>query len=217
MDKDILHEAALEAGQTLFAKECTFVIGCAGLEQLPENEKTEVAFAGRSNVGKSSLINALTNRRDLARASATPGRTQQINYFDLSDALYLVDLPGYGYAKAPEKEVKKWNNLVFTYLKGRPTLRRVFLLIDSRHGITKKDEEVMTMMDKAAVVFQVVMTKCDKPNKTELAKNRAAVETAIKKHTAAYPEVIVTSSQKNIGMDEVRAQIAELAGCQIGG
>ena len=134
----------------------------------------------------------------------------------MADTVYLVDLPGYGYAQAPEKQVKSWNELVFTYLKGRPTLRRVFLLIDSRHGVTKKDEEVMTMLDKAPVVFQVIMTKCDKPNKTELTKNRAAVEAAIKKHTAAYPEVIVTSSQKDIGLDEVRSQIAELAGSSIG-
>ncbi len=210
------HEAQLAAGRALFAKTCTFLIGCARLDQLPAHDKVEVAFAGRSNVGKSSLINGLTRRRDLARASATPGRTQQINYFDLADTVYLVDLPGYGYAQAPEKQVKSWNELVFTYLKGRPTLRRVFLLIDSRHGVTKKDEEVMTMLDKAAVVFQVVMTKCDKPNKTELTKNRAAVEAAIKKHTAAYPEVIVTSSQKDIGLDEVRSQIAELAGSSIG-
>ena len=211
------HEAQLAAGRALFAKACTFVIGCARLDQLPAHDKVEVAFAGRSNVGKSSLINGLTRRKDLARASATPGRTQQINYFDLGESVYLVDLPGYGYAQAPEKQVKSWNELVFTYLKGRPTLRRVFLLIDSRHGVTKKDEEVMTMLDKAAVVFQVIMTKCDKPNKTELAKNKAAVDAAIKKHTAAYPEVIVTSSQKDIGLDEVRAQIAELAGCGIGG
>ena len=210
------HEAQLAAGRALFAKTCTFVIGCARLDQLPAHDKVEVAFAGRSNVGKSSLINGLTRRRDLARASATPGRTQQINYFDLADTVYLVDLPGYGYAQAPEKQVKSWNELVFTYLKGRPTLRRVFLLIDSRHGVTKKDEEVMTMLDKAAVVFQVIMTKCDKPNKTELTKNRAAVEAAIKKHTAAYPEVIVTSSQKDIGLDDVRSQIAELAGSSIG-
>ncbi len=210
------HEAQLAAGRALFAKTCTFVIGCARLDQLPAHDKVEVAFAGRSNVGKSSLINGLTRRRDLARASATPGRTQQINYFDLADTVYLVDLPGYGYAQAPEKQVKSWNALVFTYLKGRPTLRRVFLLIDSRHGVTKKDEEVMTMLDKAAVVFQVIMTKCDKPNKTELTKNRAAVEAAIKKHTAAYPEIIVTSSQKDIGLDEVRSQIAELAGSSIG-
>ena len=210
------HEAQLAAGRALFAKTCTFLIGCARLDQLPAHDKVEVAFAGRSNVGKSSLINGLTRRRDLARASATPGRTQQINYFDLADTVYLVDLPGYGYAQAPEKQVKSWNALVFTYLKGRPTLRRVFLLIDSRHGVTKKDEEVMTMLDKAAVVFQVIMTKCDKPNKTELTKNRAAVEAAIKKHTAAYPEVIVTSSQKDIGLDEVRSQIAELAGSSIG-
>ena len=210
------HEAQLAAGRALFAKTCTFVIGCARLDQLPAHDKVEVAFAGRSNVGKSRMFNGLTRRRDLARASATPGRTQQINYFDLADTVYLVDLPGYGYAQAPEKQVKSWNELVFTYLKGRPTLRRVFLLIDSRHGVTKKDEEVMTMLDKAAVVFQVIMTKCDKPNKTELTKNRAAVEAAIKKHTAAYPEVIVTSSQKDIGLDEVRSQIAELAGSSIG-
>lgn len=182
------HEAQLAAGRALFAKTCTFVIGCARLDQLPAHDKVEVAFAGRSNVGKSSLINGLTRRRDLARASATPGRTQQINYFDLADTVYLVDLPGYGYAQAPEKQVKSWNELVFTYLKGRPTLRRVFLLIDSRHGVTKKDEEVMTMLDKAAVVFQVIMTKCDKPNKTELTKNRAAVEAAIKNIRPLIPK-----------------------------
>ncbi len=210
MQDKALHDVQVEAGRLLFSKNCTFLIGCAYLEQLPAHDKVEVAFAGRSNVGKSSLINSLTHRRDLARSSATPGRTQQINFFNLNDTVYLVDLPGYGYAKAPEKQVNQWNNLVFTYLKGRPTLRRVFLLVDSRHGVTKKDEEVMTMLDKAAVVFQVVMTKSDKVNKTELAKNIRNVEMVMKKHTAAYPELIVTSSQKNIGVEEVQAQIATM-------
>lgn len=190
--------------------ECIFVIGCASLEQLPVDELLEVAFAGRSNVGKSSLINALTDHKGLARASSTPGRTQQINYFKLFDKIYLVDLPGYGFAKAPGKEVKKWNSLVFKYLKGRPSLRRVFLLIDSRHGITKKDEEVMKMLDKSAVVFQIVLTKSDKLKKEELEKIINQTKEVMKIHTACFPDLLVTSSEKKEGLDALRQQIFEM-------
>lgn len=190
--------------------ECIFVIGCASLEQLPVDELLEVAFAGRSNVGKSSLINALTEHKGLARASSTPGRTQQINYFKLFDKIYLVDLPGYGFAKAPGKEVKKWNSLVFKYLKGRPSLRRVFLLIDSRHGITKKDEEVMKMLDKSAVVFQIVLTKSDKLKKEELEKIINQTKEVMKIHTACFPDLLVTSSEKKEGLDALRQQIFEM-------
>lgn len=200
-----------QQGNALFEKEVTFVTGVAWLSQLPESDLLEVAFAGRSNVGKSSLINALTRRKDLARASATPGRTQQLNFFNLNNQFYLVDLPGYGFANAPEKNVKVWNELVFTYLKGRPELRRVFVLIDSRRGITPKDEEVMHLLDKAAVSYQLVLTKADKVKKDELEKVTSSLLNNQQKHTACHPQVIVTSSEKNIGIEELRGAIWELS------
>lgn len=200
----------IKAGDILFNKPCMFMLGVAQPEQVPPADRLEIAFAGRSNVGKSSLINALVRRKDLARASATPGRTQQLNYFNLADLIYLVDLPGYGFAYAPEKNVKLWNSLVFSYLKGRPSLRRVFLLIDCRQGITKKDLEVMKMLDKAAVSYQVVLTKVDKLKPTALEKVKTIIEEQIKEHTACYPEMLVTSSEKNLGIDTVRAAVAEL-------
>ena len=206
----IQKKKAVKQGNALFLRPCTFMLGVAWLEQLPDMQRLEIAFAGRSNVGKSSLINALFSNKSLAKASATPGRTQQLNFFDLDGVLNIVDLPGYGYAQAPEKQVKTWNNLVFTYLKGRPNLRRVYLLIDSRHGIKEKDVEVMQMLDKAAVSYQIILTKADKVKASELEKTVSGVKAIMDKHTACYPEIIVTSSEKKQGIDLVRATIWEL-------
>lgn len=198
------------AGRQLFGIPAEFVLGVAKLEQLPLTEMPEVAFAGRSNVGKSSLINALTGQKGLAKTSNTPGRTQQLNYFNIEDKLHLVDLPGYGYAQAPEKMVKQWQNLIFTYLQGRVNLKRVFLLIDSRHGVKKVDEEIMELLDKAAVTYQIILTKTDKISAKELEKVITSTQGIIAKHPAAYVELLATSSEKGIGLDDVRAEIATL-------
>lgn len=198
------------AGRQLFGIPAEFVLGVAKLEQLPLTEMPEVAFAGRSNVGKSSLINALTGQKGLAKTSNTPGRTQQLNYFNIEDKLHLVDLPGYGYAQAPEKMVKQWQNLIFTYLQGRVNLKRVFLLIDSRHGVKKVDEEIMELLDKAAVTYQIILTKTDKISAKELEKVITSTQSIIAKHPAAYVELLATSSEKGIGLDDVRAEIATL-------
>lgn len=201
---------AIEQGKVLFERPCAFMLGVAWLEQLPPADGLEIAFAGRSNVGKSSLINALFGKKDLARASATPGRTQQLNFFDLDNVMNVVDLPGYGYAQAPEKQVKTWNDLVFTYLKGRPNLRRVYVLIDSRHGIKDKDIEVMKMLDKAAVSYQIVLTKADKVKLSELEKTIALTMQKMSSFIACHPDLLVTSSEKKQGIDLVRASIWEL-------
>lgn len=198
------------AGRQLFNIPAEFVLGVAKLEQLPLTEMPEIAFAGRSNVGKSSLINALTGQKGLAKTSNTPGRTQQLNYFNIGDKIHLVDLPGYGYAQAPEKMVKQWQNLIFTYLQGRVNLKRVFVLIDSRHGVKKVDEEIMELLDKAAVTYQIVLTKTDKINAKELEKVIASTKEIITKRPAAYVELIATSSEKEFGLDDVRAEIATL-------
>jgi GTP-binding protein len=204
-------EAALyEAGRLLFAKECRFVTGAAALDHLPPAEAPEIAFAGRSNVGKSSLINALTGRNSLARASNTPGRTQQINFFDLGGRLTLVDLPGYGYAKAPKGDVEKWTLLVNDYLRGRPELRRTCVLIDSRHGLKENDLEVMTMLDRAAVPYQIVLTKGDKIKPSALTTLIAAVTADITKRPAAFPQIIATSSDSGLGIAELRAALTAL-------
>ena len=200
----------LADGENLFKTPTTFMLGVAKLEQLPLSELGEVAFAGRSNVGKSSLINAITGQRGLAKTSNTPGRTQQLNYFNVADKLLLVDLPGYGYAQAPESLVKQWQNLILTYLQGRVNLRRVFVLIDSRHGIKKVDKEIMEMLDKAAVTYQIILTKIDKISATALAKILKETETEVSKHAAAYVRILATSSEKNVGIDMVRAEIASL-------
>ncbi len=200
----------LKDAEALFRQETVFVLGVAKLEQLPLTEMPEVAFAGRSNVGKSSIINALTNKKGLAKTSNTPGRTQQLNYFNLADAIHLVDLPGYGFAQAPDNVVKQWQKVIFAYLQGRVNLKRVFLLIDARHGIKKTDMEVMELLDKAAVTYQVVLTKADKICAKELEKVKAETEKTLSKHAAAYISVLATSSEKNIGIDILRAEIASL-------
>ena len=205
-------EEELAAGKKLPTAGCNFVLGVASLKQLPpDNEMEEIAFAGRSNVGKSSLINALTGKKGLAKTSNTPGRTQQLNYFNLADKLYLVDLPGYGFAKAPENMVKQWQKMIFAYLQGRVNLKRVFLLIDSRHGIKKVDKDIMEMLDKAAVTYQIILTKIDKISGNVLAKVYQETKDKIAKHAAAYVDVIATSSEKGFGIDELRAEIAKLA------
>jgi GTP-binding protein len=203
--------AAREAGRLLFAGPVDFVKGVVAMSGLPAPDRLEVCFAGRSNVGKSSLINALTGRKNLARASNTPGRTQEINFFALGEMnRYLVDLPGYGYAEAPLAIVAKWQALLKSYLAGRQTLRRAFVLIDTRHGVKEVDEEIMQLLDRSAVTFQVVMTKADKVSKTEAEANIAQTMEALKKHPAAYPEIVVTSSEKGDGIETLRAIIATL-------
>lgn len=199
-----------ETGRLLFAGQIDFVLGAADLEQLPKGDRLEICFAGRSNVGKSSLINTLTNRKSLARASNTPGRTQQLNYFDVGGQLYMVDLPGYGYAEAPKSVVDAWQSVLKDYLRGRASLRRVFLLIDGRHGPKPADEEMMSLLGAAAVGFQVVLTKADKPKKGALETSIALTETAIHKHPTAYPEILITSSETGRGAASVRAAVAQL-------
>jgi GTP-binding protein len=202
---------AAERGRLLFAGPCDFVKGVVALDGLPPADRLEVAFAGRSNVGKSSLINALTNRKGLARASNTPGRTQEINFFALGPATYLVDLPGYGFAEAPKPVVERWQELLRAYLAGRQTLRRAFLLLDARHGVKAVDEEIMSLLDRAAVTFQAVLTKADKPSARDLAATLAAVGSALGRHPAAFPEIAVTSAETGTGLETLRAIIAEMA------
>lgn len=208
-------DEAIDRGRWLFAQPCAFLKGVVALDALPPADLAEVAFAGRSNVGKSSLLNALTGRKALARASNTPGRTREINFFRLGNetgpALYLVDLPGYGYAKAPKSMVERWVKLLKSYLKGRPSLRRVCLLVDARHGIKPSDEEMMDMLDEAAVSFQVVLTKADKLTVAERQRAVAAAEAQAKRHAAAYPEALMTSAETGSGIAELRARIAAFA------
>jgi GTP-binding protein len=203
-------DEAREAGRLLFAGQVTFVKGVVAMSGLPPADRLEVCFAGRSNVGKSSLINALTGRKTLARASNTPGRTQEINYFALGEDRYLVDLPGYGYAEAPVAIVAKWQALLKQYLSGRVTLRRAFVLIDARHGVKAVDEEILKLLDRSAVTFQAVLTKVDKINRTERAAVIEQVKGALGKHPAAYPEIVVTSSEKGEGIETLRALIATM-------
>ena len=202
---------SVETGRKLFAKEATFLRGVAKLDQLPPAGLPEVAFAGRSNVGKSSLINALTGRTSLARTSNTPGRTQEINLFDLGGRLMLVDLPGYGFAQAPKEVVERWTRLVFAYLRGRPSLMRVCLLIDARHGPMKADEEAIELLGKAAVPFQLVLTKTDLVRKAELEALTLGLETRLAKLIGALPQPILTSSRAREGVDLLRASLAKLA------
>ena len=200
----------LDAGRKLFAGEVDFVKGVVAMSGLPPADRLEVCFAGRSNVGKSSLINALTGRKALARTSNTPGRTQEINYFDVGGQFFLVDLPGYGFAEAPVHVVKQWQALLKAYLSGRATLRRAFVLIDMRHGVKKVDDEIMQLLNKAAVTFQVVLTKADKIGTAERERTLAQVRAALQQHPAAYPEILVTSSEKGDGIETLRALIATM-------
>lgn len=195
----------------LFAYSCDFIAGANKEEILPPASIPEVAFAGRSNVGKSSLINALTNRKQLARVSHTPGRTQQLNFFEIAQRLRIVDMPGYGYAAVGKKTVAGWQDLIKAYLKGRVLLRRVLLLIDSRHGFKDVDSEIMDLLDEAAVPYQIILTKVDELKKGELEARIEAVEKTIKKHPAAFPVIVPVSSHKGNGIEELRAMLEELA------
>lgn len=202
--------ASSEKGRLLFAGETEFVKGVVAMSGLPPADRMEVCFAGRSNVGKSSLINALTGRKGLARASNTPGRTQEINFFTAAESHYLVDLPGYGFANAPLPVVEKWQRLLKQYLSGRQSLRRVFVLIDARHGVKAVDEEIMSLLDSSAVTFQAVLTKADKVKDVDRPKVLAQVSEKLAKHPAAFPEMILTSSEKGDGIPTLRAIIATL-------
>jgi GTP-binding protein len=203
--------ALIEAGRLLFAQECRFVFGATGSSAMPEETLPEVAFIGRSNVGKSSLINALTGRRELARMSKTPGRTRQINFFDLGGRLMLVDLPGYGYAAASKTDIAQWTRLMQRYLQGRATLARACLLIDSRHGILAADQPMMRLLDAAALSYQAVLTKADKPRPAALAAVRDGVAAALAKHGAAHPEILAVSAHSGVGIAGLRAALAAFA------
>ena len=207
---DMPEREAKERGRKLFAGNTDFLKGVVAMDGLPPADRLEVCFAGRSNVGKSTLINALTGRKGLARASNTPGRTQEINYFTTLNGPYLVDLPGYGYANAPIPVVEKWQRLLKSYLAGRQTLRRAFVLIDARHGVKTVDEEILTLLDRAAVTFQVVLTKTDKIKDKDRENLLEQVRKAIAKHPAAYPELVLTSSEKGEGIPVLRSIIADL-------
>ncbi len=202
---------AIEAGRLLFAQNCRYLISAARADKLPDADLPEDAFAGRSNVGKSSLVNALTGRRTLARTSHTPGRTQQLNFFDLGGRLMLVDLPGYGYARASKTAVRQWTGLTRRYLKGRPGLKRVCLLVDARHGLKASDLEIMALLDAAAVSYQAVLTKADKTRPAALAEVLEKLEAELARHPAAHPEIPVTSAHTGAGIAELRAAIAALA------
>ena len=199
-----------EKGRLLFAGQTEFVKGVVAMSGLPDADRMEVCFAGRSNVGKSTLINALTGHKALARASNTPGRTQEINFFTAGEGHYLVDLPGYGYANAPLPIVEKWQRLLKQYLSGRQTLRRAFVLIDARHGVKKVDHEIMSLLDSSAVTFQCVLTKVDKVKLVDREKVLDQVRGELSKHPAAFPEVVMTSSEKGDGIETLRAIIATL-------
>lgn len=212
-DSDITEQQAamIEEGRLLLAHPVEFMLSVVDMEHLPPADLPEVCFAGRSNVGKSSLINALTGRNKLARASNTPGRTRELNYFNLSDRIRIVDLPGYGYARASKVDIAKWTRLTREFLRGRAPLRRVFLLIDSRRGVKEPDIEIMAMLDEAAVTYQIILTKTDKLKKGELEKVTELVKAKIARRPAAFPVLLITSSEKKQGLELVKAEIASLA------
>ncbi len=213
MDPAEFSPDALEAGRLLFAAPVSFVLGAADLRQLPDADRPEIAFAGRSNVGKSSLINALFNRKALARASAEPGRTRELNYFDLAEGkLFVVDLPGFGYAKVSRQQSEKWIRLTRRYLQGRASLQRVFLLIDSRRGLMPADIETMQMLDTAAVMYQLVLTKTDKVKASMLSTVMDSITASIRTHGAAHPVIRQTSAETGFGLPALRAEIATLTG-----
>ena len=201
----------LAAAKKLFAGTCDFFWGTGDIESLPPQGQAEIAFVGRSNAGKSSLINALTNRKTLARVSHTPGRTREINFFNLSGKLILADLPGYGYAKASKTMAAQWQELIFAYLRGRASLRRVSLLIDARRGVGAQDEEVMDLLDEAAVSYGLVLTKIDKLTPEEAQAAIKSADAAARKHTAAFPEICATSAFRGLGLDQLKLQLAALA------
>lgn len=200
----------LEDARKIFAGPCDFIWGSAKLDQLPEADRAEIAFAGRSNVGKSSLVNALTGRKTLAKISQTPGRTQQLNYFSLGEHLYLVDMPGYGFARVSKRQREDWDNLIFGYLRGRPTLRTVMVLVDSRHGLKEVDLHLMSLLDKAAVNYRIILTKCDKISEKERTDVQASIMDVLRKHPAAYPAVFYSSSDNGEGIPDLRASIIAL-------
>jgi GTP-binding protein len=209
--EDLEHGAAIERGRLFFAKPWHHVMGVAKVDGLPVADGLEIAFAGRSNVGKSSLINALVGQKALARTSNTPGRTRELNFFAADAGITIVDMPGYGYARAPKSEVAAWTKLVFDYLRGRPNLRRVYLLVDGRHGLKDNDVEALKLINKAAVSYQVVLTKTDKLKQSELETVVGKTADAIAKQAAAHPSILATSSEMGLGIDVLRAEIAALA------
>ena len=213
-DEAAILAGRIEAARRLFAGPVTFLKSAPSLQFLPDPVANEVAFAGRSNVGKSSLLNALTGRNALARTSNTPGRTQELNFFDVGDApaFRLVDMPGYGFAKAPKDVVRKWKHLVNDFLRGRAVLKRALVLVDSRHGLKDVDRELMEMLDKAAVSYRLVLTKADKIKASDLAAVTAATVAEARQHVAAHPEILVTSSETGLGIPELRAAVVEAIG-----
>ena len=215
VDEAAIRAALIEDARILFARPVSFVMGAVNVAQLPPDDLPEVAFAGRSNVGKSSLINALVGQKYLARASNEPGRTRELNFFLLNDAMHMVDLPGYGWARASKVTVKKFQNLGRDYLRGRPNLKRAYLLIDARHGLKAVDNEPMDALDKAAVSYQIILTKADKIKPQELAKTIEATQAGVKKRPAAHPIVLATSSETGMGIPELRLEIMQTCGISL--